>query len=282
MKERKIYSQTDYIGERPLFCTDNALITGCSFADGESPLKECKNIDVENSVFKWKYPLWYCDNSKVKNTTWEGGARASVWYTDNITVEDCNIFAPKAFRRCNHLVIGNTKLPLAQETLWYCDDVVLDNVTAKGDYFLLSSNNVKVKKLDLEGNYSFDGGKNIEVCDSKLISKDAFWNCENVYVKDSRIIGEYIGWNSKNVTFDNCEIESLQGLCYIDGLKMINCTLKNTTLSFEYSKDIDAEINGEIESVKNPSSGRIVCDGIDELIMENDKVDVTKTEIVIR
>ena len=55
----------------------------------------------------------------------------------------------------------------------------------------------------------------------------------------------------------------------------------NTTLAFEYST-VDAEINGSVDSVKNPFGGRIVCDGIGELIMEPEMVDVTETEIVYR
>lgn len=29
------------------------------FDDGESPLKESRNIELYGSMFKWKYPLWY-------------------------------------------------------------------------------------------------------------------------------------------------------------------------------------------------------------------------------
>ena len=39
----------------------------------------------------------------------------------------------------------------------------------------------------------------------------------------------------------NCTIESLQGMCYIENLKMVNCKLINTTLAFEYST-VDAQI----------------------------------------
>ena len=83
---------------------------------------------------------------------------------------------------------------------------------------------------------------NCVVTDGKsplLISKDAFWNCENVTVYDSIIIGEYLGWNSKNLCFVNCTIESNQGFCYIDGLKLENCTLLNTNLAFEYRPKIN-------------------------------------------
>ena len=114
---------------------------------------------------------------------------------------------------------------------------------------------------------------------SKLLSKDAFWNCKNVTVYDSYISGEYIGWNSENLTFINCTIESLQGFCYINNLKLENCRLPNTTLAFEYST-VNADIKGNIESVFNPRSGSIKADRINKLIIEKDKVDPQKTNII--
>ena len=53
----------------------------------------------------------------------------------------------------------------------------------------------------------------------------------------------------------------------------------NTTLAFEYST-VDAEIASGIESVMNPASGTIKASYIKELIMEKDKVDITKTNII--
>ena len=112
-----------------------------------------------------------------------------------------------------------------------------------------------------------------------MLSKDAFWNTNNVTVYDSYISGEYLGWNSKNLTFINCTIESLQGMCYIDNLIMKNCTLINTTLAFEYS-NVNVDINGKIDSVFNPSSGVIKAEKIGELIMDKDKIDPEKTNII--
>ena len=79
----------------------------------------------------------------------------------------------------------------------------------------------------------------------------------------------------------NCKIESLQGFCYIDNLVLRNCELVNTTLAFEYCT-VDADIIGGVDSVLNPTSGTIRADRIVELILEKDKVDVTKTKIVCR
>ncbi len=268
-------------GERALFCSRDLAIFDTIFDDGESPLKESRNISLSGCMFRWKYPLWYCDHVEVDNTTWFEMARAGVWYTNDIRVRDCVIDAPKNFRRCRGLTLENVTFSSAEETLWHCADVTLRNVTARGDYFGMNCENVTADGFTLIGNYSFDGGRNITVKNARMLSKDSFWNGENVTVKDSFITGEYLGWNTKNLTFENCTIESLQGLCYIENLVMRNCKLINTTLAFEYST-VDAEITTKIDSVLNPTSGTITAEHIEELIIEKDKVDPEKTKIICR
>lgn len=265
-------------GERALFNGENLKIYDTIFADGESPLKESHDIELYGSMFKWKYPLWYCKNITAEDCTWFEMGRAGVWYTDNITVKNAVIEAPKNFRRCHGVTLQNVNFPNATETLWNCEDVIMEQVTARGDYFAMNSRNMKLRDFQLVGNYSFDGVKNMEIHNARLLSKDAFWNSENVTVYDSFISGEYLGWNARNLTLINCTVESLQGMCYIDNLVMKNCRLLNTTLAFEYST-VDAEINGKIDSVMNPLGGSIRADYIKELIIEKDKVDPDKTVI---
>lgn len=263
-------------GERALFNCKDLKIVDTIFDDGESPLKESSDIELLGSMFKWKYPLWYCKNIVAKNTDWFEMARAGVWYSDNISVENALIQAPKNFRRCNGLTLKNVNFTNAAETLWQCSNVKMQNVTAKGDYFAMNCNDMEVENFTLDGNYSFDGAKNVVIRNAKMLSKDSFWNTENVTVYDSFISGEYLGWNAKNLTLINCTIESLQGMCYIENLVMKNCKCINTTLALEYST-VDVEIVNEIDSVKNPTSGIVRTAGIKELIMESDKVDVSKT-----
>ena len=265
-------------GERALFNGENLKIYDTIFADGEAPLKESHDIELYGSMFKWKYPLWYCKNITAEDCTWFEMGRAGVWYTDNITVKNAVIEAPKNFRRCHGVTLQNVNFPNATETLWNCEDVIMEQVTARGDYFAMNSRNMKLRDFQLVGNYSFDGVKNMEIHNARLLSKDAFWNSENVTVYDSFISGEYLGWNARNLTLINCTVESLQGMCYIDNLVMKNCRLLNTTLAFEYST-VDAEINGKIDSVMNPLGGSIRADYIKELIIEKDKVDPDKTVI---
>ena len=278
MKEQEIFGGR-LTGERALFHAKDLTIKDTIFDDGESPLKESQNIELLGCMFKWKYPLWYCKHVVAKDCKWFDMARAGVWYTDDLYVENALIEAPKNFRRCKEIVLKNVDFFHAEETLWNCNDVKLMNVTAKGDYFAMNTNNMYISDFRLDGNYSFDGCKNVEIHNATLLSKDAFWNSENVTVYDSFISGEYLGWNARNLTLINCTIESLQGMCYIDNLVMKNCKLLNTTLAFEYST-VDAEIESGIESVMNPASGTIKAEYIKELIMEKDKVDITKTNII--
>ena len=131
-------------GERALFQSNGVRIEDSIFADGESPLKER--------------------------------------YTHHIDMRECIIEAPKTFRRASDITLKNVDMPFAQESFWNCHDIRLNKVSARGDYFGMSSENIIIDDLHLTGNYCFDGAKNIEVHNAKLISKDAFWNCENVIV----------------------------------------------------------------------------------------------------
>ena len=269
-------------GERALYASRGLDIYDTVFKNGESHLKESSDIKLQGCIFEWKYPLWNCEKIEVKDTTLLQSARSGIWYTDGISMTGCTIDAPKTFRRSSNITLVNCTMPYAQESLWSCRNINISSLCATGDYFGKCAENVCADGLMLSGNYAFDGAKNIEISSSRLISKDAFWNCENVTVRDSVIIGEYLAWNSKNITFINCTIESNQGLCYIDGLKLVDCKLINTDLCFEYCKNIEASVIGNIISIKNPTSGKICADEIGEIILNEKFCNPNDTVIEIK
>ena len=277
----ELIKQKKLTGERALFFGRDLKISDCTFSDGESPLKHSENIQLQDCLFEWKYPVWYSKNIRIENCTFSETARAGIWYTEDIAARNSKILAPKTFRKALGVTLENIMFSNAAETLWSCKNVKITQVKARGDYLCMNCENVEVDGLELEGNYAFDGAKNVIVRSSRLATKDAFWNSENVTVYDSEITGEYLGWNSKNLTFVNCTIESLQGLCYIRNLVMKNCRLKNTTLAFEYSQ-VEAEIEGGIDSVLNPSGGSITADEIGELILEKDRINPEKIKIIYK
>ena len=274
----KEYHRQFYTGERAMFATHDAHFEQCTFADGESPLKESSDLAIDGCLFKWKYPLWYCRNVAVRNCTLFDTARAGVWYTHNITFDDCVIEAPKTFRWASNVALSNVSLPNAAETLWNCIDVTLDNVTAQGTYFGMGCKRIVCNNLTLTGDYCFDSAEDVTIRHSRLLSKDSFWNCRNVTVTDSFISGEYLCWNAHNVTLINCTLESLQGLCYVDNLTLVNCRLLNTTRAFEYST-VHADIEGGVDSIVNPSGGVIEADSIGSLTLDERFVDPSATEI---
>ena len=269
------------VGERALYNSIDLCVSDSVFADGESPLKECVGIKVHRCTFKWKYPIWYSTDVVVNDSTLTEAARAGIWYTNNIEITNTVIDAPKALRRCEGVKLHGVRFTDAKETLWHCNRVEINGVTVNGDYFGMNSENIRATDLVIEGGYAFDGARNVEIRNARINARDVFWNCENVTVYDSVIIGEYIGWNSRNVTLINCRVESNQGFCYMNDLTLKGCTLKNTDLAFEYST-VNAEINGRVDSIKNPISGRISADEIGEIIIDEDLVDRTKTEITVR
>ena len=275
-----------FTGERALYNLKDTEIFDSTFEDGESPLKESKNIKLHNVIFKWKYPMWYSKDIYVENSYLLETARSGIWYTENITLVKTMIEAPKQFRRSKNITLIDCQIPNAEETLWNCENIKMTNVSAKGNYLGLNSKNIEIENFQLNGNYAFDGASNIHIKNATMLSKDSFWNCENVVVEDSTIIGEYLGWNSNNLTFINCTIDSEQGMCYMDNIKMINCKLLNTNLAFELCTNIDAKIISHIDSVKNPLSGSIEANSIGEIIQDNMNfrgtvIDNSKTKIKV-
>ena len=75
----KEINQQFLTGERAMYQARDCYITGCTFADGESPLKESSDLVIDNTLFKWKYPLWYCNNVVMKDSTLFDMARAGIW-----------------------------------------------------------------------------------------------------------------------------------------------------------------------------------------------------------
>ncbi len=265
----KLINNTEFEGERPLYCERDLRLENVTIHAGESALKETSNIEATGCRFEGKYPFWCCDGFKVRDCLFTEGARAALWYSKDLIMEDTLVEAPKMFREMTGLQLRRVRIPNALETLWSCRDVVLDDVEAvKGDYIFMHSSDIRIKNFRLQGNYSFQYCKNVEIHDSVLHTKDAFWETENVTVYDSEIDGEYLGWYSKNLRLVNCRIAGTQPLCYAEGLVLENCSFApDADLAFEYSS-VQADIKGSVTSVKNPRTGSIISDGYGEIILD--------------
>ena len=119
----KIIENKEFEGERPLFNSSNLKLKNVKFNFGESPLKESKNLSLENVTFTYKYPLWYSKNVVVKDSILKDLARSGVWYTHNITFENCLIEIEKTLRRSSNINLKKVIFSNAKETLWKCKNI---------------------------------------------------------------------------------------------------------------------------------------------------------------
>ncbi len=267
--ERKIYKDIVTGQERALYGLRDCDVVNCRFEgeeDGESALKECRGINVRNCDFSLRYPFWHCTDFTVKECTLGKGVRAALWYCKGGALEDTEILDVKAVRECDDMSFKNFKA-VSTEFGWRCRGVHIEESEIASEYFLFESRDIKLDHFTLNGKYSFQYTENVEISNSTLNTKDAFWHAKNVTVRDSVVKGEYLAWYSENVTFINCHIIGTQPLCYCKGLKLINCTTEGCDLSFEYS-EVEADIKGEVMSVKNPLAGKIIADSIGEIVHE--------------
>lgn len=262
-------SNKEFGGERPLFASHSLSLDNVVIHAGESALKECSDITATNCRFEGKYPFWHVDGFRVEKCLFTPGARAALWYSQNLLMTDTQVDAPKMFRDMHALRLNNVRLTDAQETLWHCRDISLQDVTAdNADYILMHCENVRIDNFKLNGNYSFQYSRNVEIHNSVLNTKDAFWETDNVTVYDSVLNGEYLGWHSRHLTLVNCTISGTQPLCYADNLTLRNCVFTpDADLAFEYSS-VNAEVDSLITSVKNPLTGRIKAKSIGTIILD--------------
>lgn len=280
MREQIINKQFDE--ERALYNLTDADVISCIFAgsaDGESVLKEARNINVTNTSFSLRYPLWHVKGFNMEHCTMDEKTRAAIWYSDNAVITHSVLDGIKAVRECNNITINNCQIN-SEEFGWKSSDIALNDTTVNSAYIFFDSQNITLNNVKMSGKYSFQYVKNLEINDSYLDTKDAFWHSENITVKNSVVKGEYLAWFSKGLTLINCKIIGTQPLCYCSDLTLIDCTMENTDLSFEYS-DVCATVKGHIDSVKNPKSGTITADSVGEIIF-GDAVMECNGKVIIR
>lgn len=259
--------------ERALYGTVNADVINCTFAgpaDGESALKECRNVNVAGCSFSLRYPLWHAENFNLTDAKMDELARAALWYCKKGYIGKSTLGGIKALRECRGITLENSNI-VSPEFGWRCDGMTMNDCSATSEYFMFESKNLRFKNVNFTGKYSFQYVKNAVIEDSDFNTKDAFWHSKNVTVKNTRLKGEYLGWYSEGLTLVNCVISGTQPLCYCKNLRLIGCRTEGCDLSFEYS-DVHADVIGEILSVKNPKSGKIVADAFGEVIFGDNNV----------
>ncbi len=278
----KIIKNQTFDEERSLYSLKNSEVRECIFEgenDGESALKEARNIKVDKCRFSLRYPLWHVHHFHIKDSIFKDTSRAPLWYSSKGEISNIKIYSVKALRECDDINIVNSEF-ISQEFGWKCRNIGVLDSFIESEYVFFESKKLNIDRLKLNGKYSFQYVKDVEITNSELNTKDAFWHSKNVVVRNSVINGEYLGWYSNGLTLINCKIKGTQPLCYCKNLKLINCEMINCDLAFEYS-DVEADIIGHIDSIKNPRSGVIRAGSVGEII-KSDSIMKSTCEILIK
>ena len=264
----KIIANAQFDEERALYHLTDTRVENCRFegpADGESALKEARNICVADCNFSLRYPLWHVEGFTLEGCAMDEKARAAIWYAKNGRITGSALGGIKALRECENIALKDSSV-ISQEFGWKCKNITLEDTSVQAEYLFFDSRDVTLDRVQMKGKYSFQYIENLTIRDSYLDTKDAFWHSKNITVINSTVKGEYLAWFSEGLTLIDCHIIGTQPLCYCKDLKLVNCTMEGTDLSFEYS-DVEATINGHVDSVKNPRSGHITVDSVGEVIM---------------
>lgn len=267
MRSKIAHQQFD--AERALYHSRHTDIEDCVFAgpaDGESVLKESRDITVARSTFSLRYPLWHVDGFVMTDSAMDELTRAAIWYARRGRIISSRLHGIKAVRECEDITLTGCDI-VSPEFGWKSAGITLTDTKITSEYLFLDSRRTRLKNVQMQGKYSFQYVEDLVIEDCVLDTKDAFWHAKNVTVKNSVVKGEYLGWFSQGLTLINCQISGTQPLCYCRDLTLIDCTMEGCDLAFEYS-DVQAEVRGHIDSVKNPRSGRIVADSVGEVITE--------------
>lgn len=255
--------------ERALYGIHDAEVVNCRFegpADGESALKECGNVHIQNCDFLLRYPLWHVHGGEIVNSRMTDTCRAALWYDSDLNISDSTLGGIKALRECDRSTLARCNI-VSPEFGWFCRGVNINDCTLESEYPFLQTRDMEIDHLNMKGKYSFQYVENVVIRNSVLDTKDAFWHARNVAVYDSVIKGEYLAWYSKNLRLIRCKIIGTQPLCYCKGLVLKDCEMEGADFAFENS-EVTATINSHVISVKNPHHGSITADSIGEIILD--------------
>ena len=160
----EIINNKEFGGERPLYRREDLHLVDVVIHLGESSVKECHNIVADNCHFEGRYVFWENHGVRCHNCHFAPSARASVWYSRDIKMTNCNIDAPKMFRRAHGISLHKVTITNAEETFWDCSDIKLtDCDIRKADYLFMHCRNIDIEHYHQDGNYSFQYATDVTI-----------------------------------------------------------------------------------------------------------------------
>ena len=94
--------------ERALYYLQHADVEDCVFAgpaDGESVLKEARDVALRRCRFSLRYPLWHVRRFLLEDADMVEKTRAAIWYSHDGKIQNSDLGGIKALRECQNVAI---------------------------------------------------------------------------------------------------------------------------------------------------------------------------------
>lgn len=151
---RKQITGKQFDEERALYFLQHTDVEDCVFAglaDGESVLKEARNVGVKNCRFSLRYPLWHVQGFHMEKSTMDEKTRAAIWYACDGEIRDSVLGGIKAVRECHNINLTGCEI-VSQEFGWKSSNITLKNSSVTAEYLFLDSRDVKLGNVQMKEN----------------------------------------------------------------------------------------------------------------------------------
>ena len=135
--------------ERALYNLTKADVTDCVFAgpaDGESVLKEARDVKLENCTFSLRYPLWHVEKFRMIDSKMDEKTRAPIWYSRDGIISDCDLHGIKAIRECENIKLNDCTV-VSEEFGWKSRGITVKDCKLTAQYIFFDSKDVVLENV---------------------------------------------------------------------------------------------------------------------------------------
>ena len=149
----KIVENQIFDEERALYGEADVLVRDCAFdgsADGESALKECRDVRAERCLFNLRYPFWHDSGLAIRDSEMTEKCRAALWYSERVEITDSRLHGIKALRECSDVRMRNCEV-VSPEFGWSVRGIEMQDCTAESEYFMMRSDHLYFRGVRMKG-----------------------------------------------------------------------------------------------------------------------------------
>ena len=150
MRERIEGKQFDE--ERSLYNLTGADVYNCVFAgpaDGESVLKEARDVALRGCNFSLRYPLWHVRGFSMDGCSMDEKTRAAIWYSFDGVIKHTRMDGIKALRECENIRIEDSTAH-SPGFGWRTRGLEIKRSEMESEYFLFECRNVTIDELKMK------------------------------------------------------------------------------------------------------------------------------------